>query len=153
MGVTKGRVMHRGITQKVMGLLEADPKALWTWQDLRVESPEYDEKAAQNCFHRLYTIGKIKRHIEKDPETNLYRYALEISSAKSDQWVKNDATSAPKTKTGKRKKGQLPSSREVRTMFAQTLNQIAKLEDMMITIVDQHEENEKLLNKIKIITG
>ena len=58
-----------------------------------------------------------------------------------------------KIKSHKIKKGQMPSSREIRAMFAQTQNQMAKMEYMMIAVVEEAEELEKMMTKIRAISG
>lgn len=130
--------------------LEEEPKALWTRDDV-MEYLEVEERAAENALYNAWRTGKICRHVDRHPENNLYQYALKIPTLKSAVYeMSNRGQSTP---TGKKKKGQLPTAREVRTMFAQTQNQMAKMEDMMIAVVEEYEELEKMINKIKNITS
>jgi len=144
MAVSKG---GRTLQAQLIEKLQDDPKALWTRDDV-MEYLGVEDRAAENALYNAWRTEKICRHVERCPKTNLYQYALTITPAKSAPYEM-----VPRSPTGKKKKGQLPTAKEVRTMFAQAQNQMAKLEDMVIAIVDEYEETEKLLNKIKNITS
>lgn len=143
------KTLRTGITKQVMDLLRAEPKDLWTWGDILEEIPESNEKAVQNCIHRLYVEGKVMRHIDSEEETRRRRYAMEITPAKRDDYVKIEYTNTGKTTPIKRKKGSLPSSKEIRTAFAQTMTQLAKLEDMVSDVVELAEDTERKMKKIE----
>ena len=132
-----------GITGKVMDLLKATPNALWTWEDILNELPEENERSVQNCIHRLYVKGDVMRHIKPEEETNRNRYAIHIPEKNRAEYIKTEY------KGVSRKKGTLPNSREIRTAFAQAMNQLAKLEDMVTSVVDLAEDTEKKMKKIE----
>lgn len=144
-----------GIAKEIIGLLKENPKDLWTWDDLLEAIPDSNEKAVQNSVHRLFTEGQIKRHMDRCEDTNRWRYGMSIPESKADKWVKNEnvVAGATRRKGKKKKKGQMPSAREIRMMFAQTQNQMAKMEDMMVAVVEEAEELEKMMNKIRNISN
>lgn len=144
-----GRSGGSGTLQaQLIAIMKEDPKALWTKNDV-METLDIEERPAENALYNAWRTGKMNKHIDPDPETNLQRYALNISPAKQAIYEKSDRGSTPK----KRKKGTMPSAREIRTMFAQTQNQMAKMEDMMVAVVEEAETLEKMMNKIRNISN
>lgn len=139
---------QNGLYGKMETFFKATPTKMYTYEDI-MEEFEVEQQAAQNGVYNLYRVGKIMRHIDKDPDTNIHRYALKINPAKADPYKAMERNSP----TGKKKKGQLPSAREMRTAFAQLQNSLANMEDMMIAVVEESEHMEKMLNKIKNITN
>jgi len=148
------KTKQNGLYGKVVNLLKDSPKKLFTWEDIKEEF-DINDVAAQNAVYNMHRAGKIERHTDKD-ENKFWRYAFKVSAGKSDPYVQGESRkpkmNAMKTVKGRRK-GQLPSAKEMRTMFAQTQNQMAKMEDMMIAVVEEYEELEKMINKIKNITS
>lgn len=141
---------RKGIAKETMKLLGQNPKDLWTWADLLENLPDANEKAVQNCIHRLYVEGKVKRHIDDEEDTRRKRYAIDIPPSKCDEYVKSDyKTSGVSRKKGKRGSKSSYSSREIRTAFAQAMNTLAQLEDMVSTVVDLAEDTEKKMQKIE----
>lgn len=133
---------------QIVELFKTSPKKLYTKFDI-MEQFDIEERPAENGLYNAFRLGKIMRHIDKCGETGVWRFALSVPESKADVYVKNEAKSASMTKGAKRKKGKSYSSREIRTAFAQAMNTLAQLEDMVSTVVDLAEDTEKKMLKIE----
>lgn len=126
-----------------------DPVRLYTIPEI-MEIFDIDKVAAGNALYNTYRVDRIMKHKETN-DKNQMQYALKIPEHLSKPYAPQNSRS--NIKSHKIKKGQMPSSREIRTMFAQTQNQMAKMEDMMIAVVEEAEDLEKMIHKIKNITS
>lgn len=145
MAVKGGGTLQAQLIEK----LQDDPKGLYTKHDA-MDLLDVEERPAENALYNAWRTGKIHKHVDPCPETGYQRFALKIPAAKSAVYIKGDRGGS----TGKKmKKGKMPSAREIRSMFAQTQNQMAKMEDMMVAVVEEAEELEKMMNKIRNISN
>ena len=127
-----------------------NPTKLYTVADLI--NDEYNEKALITALWRQHKNGKIMRHKEKS-EDGKYRYALEIADENAVEYVEKSPLAGKAQKGGTKKRGQKHTAKEIRTMFAQTMNQLAKLEDMVSDIVELAEDTDKTMQKIENLLG
>lgn len=141
----KKREMTIGLRQKVMSQLNATPTKLYTHNDIE-RILKINAKAATNATYNLFRDGLIQRHVNKSKD-GLYQYAIKISEGKS---VKYEAQQT--NKSSQKKKKPAITLREVRMAFAQTQNQLAKLEDIISQIMEENDEFNKMFNKIRNLT-
>ena len=132
---TKGQT---GIGKRVVKLLEDNPTKLFTRVDV-AEALEEDVRAADNSLYNNWRAGRIFRHTETDEATGFNQYAFEIDEEHAQLYVKQ----------GRKSSGELPNAREIRTQFAQAMNTLAKLEDMVTGVVELAEDTERKMKKIE----
>ena len=133
---------------KMIKKLEKNPKKLYTKQTM-MKLLGVEERPAENALYNAWRTGKICKHVDPCPETGYQQFALKIPGTKAAVYQKLERGSGTK----KRKKSQMPTAREIRTMFAQTQNQLAKMEDMMVAVVEEAETLEKMMTRIRNLSN
>lgn len=146
--------VRTGFRKKILAKMQEDPKALWSVSDMFAEYPESTHKAVDNHIRALRIEGIIDRHLDKDVN-NDFQFAIKVKIEKIDVYVKQDRpTSVGGPVAGKKKrKGQLLTAKEIRSMFAEHYNNMAKLEDSVMAIVDRSEMTDKEMTKIRTFLG
>lgn len=141
--------VEKATTANIFAYMSESKTKLFTIQDLADEW-ECEFRTIQNITHNLRLKGKIDRHIDRDKNKN-FRFAVLISPDKVEPYV----PMASKTKNNsdnnikKKKRGQLLSGKEIRSMFAAHYNNMAKLEDSVMAIIERSEMTEKEMTKIR----
>jgi len=136
---------QNGIRKRVFDLLNEDPKQLWSIPEMLEKFPESTYKAIDTHFRVLRVDGRIDRHIDRDINGD-FQFAVKVKIEKIDPYIKQER---PSNSGPKKRKGKLLSSKEIRSMFAAHYNNMAKLEDSVMAIVEQFEETEKEMIKIR----
>lgn len=136
-----------GMQQKVINLLtETDPKALWTTQEI-AEELDVETKKVENAVYNAWTLGKICRHAEK--EAGKVRYAAKITGANNLLYEQRPINVANANSKPKKRKGSYATGKEIRMEFANLQRALMRLEDMVMSKVEDAEETEKNLNKLR----
>lgn len=128
--------------------------ALWTSDDVD-DVFKCSAKAARSMLYRLHRMGLIKRHKENDPESGLPRYAISIKKENDLPWKLDQKRSASQKskktigpiKASKRK--EMVTAKELRMMISQVIRALSNLEDTICPALEQLEEREKQISKIK----
>lgn len=123
---------------------QGSKNSLWTRQDIQ-DALGLEARPAENALYNAWRSGKIYRHKDKDEDGNM-RYALNMKEQYREIYIPTEKRASP---GGTRKKKKLPTAKELRTMFAQTMNQMAQLEDSMLAVVERQEQLEKTITKIE----
>lgn len=123
---------------------QGSKNTLWTKQDI-MDALDLDERPADNALYNAWRSGKLFRHKEKSTDGQ-YRYALYMKEQYREIYVQQEKRGSPGVA---RKKKKLPSAKELRSMFASTMNQMAQLEDSMLAVVERQEQLEKTITKIE----
>lgn len=133
--------------QRIINLLnETDPKALWTPQEV-AEALEAASKAVDSAVYNAWMAGKICRHKEK--LNGRVRYAAEISDSNNLLFEARTINGANAGTKLKKRKGSYTTGKEIRMMFAEMQRLLMRLEDAVMSKVDNAEETEKNLNKLR----
>lgn len=142
-----------GPITRTENLLKKNPKKLYTRVDTE-KALKLTTKEAGNSLWWLWKEGRIQRHVEKT-EDGLYQYAYQLPKDKVEVYKPGPMAETMKQVSKRRKKkGGMPSAREVRAMFAQAQNQIATLEDMVMQVMEEYETMEKKVNRLmKLLEG
>lgn len=144
-----GSGIKTGMRANILKLMNANKKTLWSSPDILSEHPESSDKAIVAILRVLRVDKLITRHIDNDSEGDR-QYAVSINEDKIDVYVPQSQSSGDMNSLGKKKrKGALPTSKEIRSMFAAHYNNMAKLEDSVMSIIDRFEEMDKEMNKIR----
>ena len=131
-----------GLYQDIEDTMKQKPTELWTHEDV-MATFDVPKQAAQNGLYNLWKAGRVQRHIDRDPDNNLYRYAISIPENKRDTYTPTKGAG----KTRKKKNATIMTAKELRTMFAQLQNALAQLEDTTLQIVEAHEAQAKIIDK------
>jgi len=149
-----------GLREDVLKLMTKNKKTLYSINDLLEIFKRHNQlkpkdkgqkyKAFENIFRNLRIEGKISRHVDKD-ENNDIQYAVLIHKDKIEKWVlvQSKQRINTGTKTTYKKRKQLLTSKEIRSMFATHYNNMAKLEDSCMAIIEHSESTEKEMEKIR----
>lgn len=134
------------LQQQIMEMMreQGTKNALWTPQDI-MDQMGLDARPVENALYNAWKTGKIYRHKEKSAD-NYFRYALYMKEQYRENYVPQPKGSSP---GGARKKKKLPTAKELRVLFASTMNQMAQLEDSMLAVVERQEQLEKTITKIE----
>lgn len=133
--------------QIIAAMKEAGKNVLWTRPEI-MEHFGWHKTQAENALYNAWRTGKIHKHKEPDKEGN-NRYALYIKEASRLLYTPSKPTGATSGTSRKRKKGSLPTSKEIRRMFAEHMNSTAQLEDIVLELADRLEVLEKKHEKIQ----
>ncbi len=137
----------RGMQQIIIDLLVADdPNALWTIAEI-AETLEFEEKQIANAVYNAWILGKICRHTIKD--SGKVRYAMKI--ADKDKVIYEDRKPINPNANGKpkKRKGSHSTGKEIRMMFADAQRSLMRLEDAVMSKVEDAEETEKNITKLR----
>jgi len=138
---------HGDIQARILKIIgeKAEPTELWSTSDLMAE-PELKgltKIQVSNSLTYAYELGKVFKHKIKIKH-GAGQYALEIHP--NDRYVAGATTSG-----GGKKKGQKTSAKEIRYAFADLQRSIARLEDLIMPVIENAEEKDKALAKLKSI--
>ncbi|MFV1982986.1 MAG: hypothetical protein ACC657_05535 [Thiohalomonadales bacterium] len=146
----------KGIRIKVLKIMQEDPKVLFSVSDIlnilksdpliKDKSDDKKYKTIDNQFRNLRGQNEIYRHIDRDINGDL-QYAVTISDSKIEPFIVTPLENKI------RKKGKLLIGKEIRSMFAMQFNNLAKLEDSVMRIIEEFERVEKEMDKIKHFLG
>jgi len=151
-----------GLKTIIRDQMMENPKTLYSIPDLvdifktheQLKSKDADQKrkAIENMLRNLRVDKEIFRHVDRDENGDL-QYAVSLPEAKIEHWVLSttmgQGNSIKNGGTQKKRKGQLLSSKEIRSMFAAHYTNMAKLEDSCMAIIEQSEMTEKEMAKIR----
>ena len=151
-----------GLKALIRNQMLEEPKTLYSIPDLLDIFKNHEQlkskdgiqkaKAIENMLRNLRVDKEIFRHVDRDENDDL-QYAVSIPDAKIEHWVLSTTMGQGNpTKNGgvpKKRKGQLLSSKEIRSMFAAHYNNMAKLEDSCMAIIERSEMTEKEMAKIR----
>jgi len=132
--------------QIIAVMKETGKNQLWTRPDI-MQHFDWPKTASENALYNAWRGGKIFKHKDADNEGNA-RYALYIKEEYRKPHQQSKGTGATPGGTRK-KKGALPTAKELRKMFANHMNSTAQLEDIVLGLADRLEELEKSHEKIK----
>lgn len=127
---------------------QGKPSDIWTVEDM-MEATGLEKRQVDNALSNAWRGGKIDRHKDNGDSTTGWgfaRYALKIKDSDKRIYVVNQAQALGHTK---RRKGQKATPKEIRVAFMQVQNSLAKLEDMIMPIIEDAEDRDKVLNKLK----
>lgn len=148
-------VKNAGVRFELLELMLKFPKSLYSVSDMVEELkdvPAATNKNIENAFRTLRMGKKLNRHVNRDVNGD-FQYAITIPVDKIEPWVLNEnlsnVMSAMGGKPNKKRKGTLPTSKEIKSMFAAHFNNMAKLEDSVMMIIDRFEEMDKEMSKIR----
>lgn len=137
----------QGIRKQIRDLMSKDKKELFSIEDI-VDVLKIEHKIVDNTVRQLRIGGEIDRHIDKDIN-NHYQYAVSIPKNKATKYVKSKTMGLSNNTPYKKRRGVMPTSKEIRSMFAANVGNLAKLEDLVMVITMRYEELEKEMDKIK----
>ena len=126
---------------------QGKPTDLWTVADM-VEASGYDKRQVDNAMGNAWRAGKIERHRDNAAAATGWgaaRYALKVKDADRKVYTPTPAGSSGPTK----RRGVKATTKEIRMAFMQVQNSLAKLEDMIMPIIEEAEDKDKILNKLK----
>lgn len=126
---------------------QGKPTDFWTVEDM-VKASGYDKRQVDNAMGNAWRGGKIERHRDNAPSATGWgaaRYALKVKDADRKIYSPTPAGSSGPTK----RRGVKATPKEIRMAFMQVQNSLAKLEDMIMPVVEDAEEKDKVLNKLK----
>lgn len=127
---------------------QGKPTDLWSVADM-MEATGLVKIKVDNAMANAWRTGKIDRHKINGDSGGAYmgfsRYALKLKDSDKQDYV---ASSGRGTSFAKRK-GPKATPKEIRMAFMQVQNSLAKLEDMIMPIIEQAEDKDKILNKLK----
>ncbi len=136
-----------GMQKRVTELLAADdPKALWTTHEI-AEALDVQAKSVENAVYNAWMAGKVCRHKEK--EAGKVRYAAKISSADKVLYEKRPTNNTNAAYKPKKRKGHQATGKEIRMLFAEMQRSLMRLEDAVMSKIDDAEETEKNMNKLR----
>lgn len=121
---------------------------LWTVADM-MEASGINKTKTDNAMANAWRTGKIDRHkdnIKTGSGWGVARYALKLKDSDKQVYVVNPIGGG--TNPAKRR-GANATPKEIRMAFMQVQNSLAKLEDMIMPIIEQAEDKDKILNKLK----
>lgn len=142
---------QNGTKKNVLAKMNEDSKQLWSVPEMMAEFPDSNYKAIDNVMRNLRVSGVIDRHLDKDVNGD-FQFAVKVKIEKIDVWVKSTTMGQGNVNNStvkKKKRGQLLSSKEIRSMFAAHYNNMAKLEDSCMAIIERSEMTEKEMAKIR----
>jgi hypothetical protein len=146
---------------KIHAIFVKDPNRLLSIIDVAGElNEEYTPsvyKRIENVIRNLRIDGEVHRHKDRDINKDL-QYAVNMKEDNIEPWVLNDNLSkglkgTPKGKGAPKRKGRLLDKKEIQSMFAAQYNNLAKLEDEAMKIIEQFEATEKEMTKIRNFIG
>ena len=126
---------------------QGKPSDLWTIADM-MEVTGLEKRQVENALSNAWRGGKIDRHrVNGDSTTGQgsARFALKLKDADKQTYVPFQASGAGSPK----RRGVKATPKEIRMAFMQVQNSLAKLEDMIMPVVEDAEEKDKVLNKLK----
>lgn len=126
---------------------QGKPTDFWTVADM-MEVSGYDKRQVDNAMGNAWRAGKIHRHKDNDKAATGWgtaRYALKVKDADRRIYTPSPAGVAGHAK----RRGVKATPKEIRMAFMQVQNSLAKLEDMIMPVVEEAEEKDKVLNKLK----
>ena len=106
-------------------------------------------RPADNALYNLYRKGLIYRHKINDSETGFARYAVSIKEDNRVIWSKNEAYSNRMKGTKGTRRKDMVTAKELRMMISQIIRSLSSLEDALCPALEQLEERQKQLDKIK----
>ena len=127
---------------------QGKPSDLWTVEDM-IKASGYDKRQVDNGMGNAWRAGKIDRHrdnLKTEFGWGTARYALKLKDADKKVYV---AQQSPSQGSAYKRKGIKASAKEIRMAFMNVQNAIAKLEDMIMPVIENSEEKHKALQKIK----
>ncbi len=136
-----------GLKLRILEAMQSDKKQLWSIPDLLNYFPEANVKSCESHLRTLRINGDISRHIDNDINDDK-QYAVSIKNDKIEPYTKQDHSAKGNFKT--KRKGKLLTGKEIRSMFAAHYNNMAKLEDSVMAVIEQFEATEKEMTKIRI---
>ncbi len=136
-----------GMQQRIVDLLiDGDPKALWTIAEI-AEELGAEEKQIANAVYNAWMLDKICRHSIKD--AGKIRYAMKIADKDKVMFEGRKTINPNAGYKPKKRKGSQATAKETRMMFADVQRSLMRLEDAVMSKVDDAEETEKNLNKLR----
>ena len=131
--------------EQLLASMRQNTAELWTKADVDATF-KCGIRPADNALYNLYRKGLIYRHKVNEDETGFARYAVSIKEDNRVIWSKNEAYSN-RAKGTKRK--DMVTAKELRMMISQIIRSLSSLEDALCPALEQLEERQKLLDKIK----
>lgn len=146
-----------GTQKHVLEWMKTNPKKLVTCVDISNKF-KINTNRASTIMWRLHNDESIVRHIDKTDDGR-FQYAVSISAKLKDVYQSTPADTSSNgngvkrsyTKRGnynKRSKTQL-TPKELRAMFAQTMSNLAKLEDAVMGMAEEHDSMAKRVAKVE----
>jgi len=126
---------------------QGKPTDFWTVADM-VEASGYDKRQVDNAMGNAWRACKIERHRDNAAAATGWgaaRYALKVKDEDRKVYTPTPAGVAGHAK----RRGIKATPKEIRMAFMQVQNSLAKLEDMIMPIIEDAEEKDKMLNKLK----
>ena len=126
---------------------QGKPSDIWTVEDM-IKATGLEKRQCDNALSNAWRAGKIDRHKDNggaDTGWGFARYALKLKDSERRVYVSTLATGRVSTK----RRGAKATPKEIRMAFMQVQNSLAKLEDMIMPVVEEAEEKDKVLNKLK----
>jgi hypothetical protein len=131
----------------------AKPTELWLIADI-MDSLGITKVQADNALANAWKTNKICRHkINANPDAvygGSARYALKIKEEDKQYYSVSPRASAI-SPTGKKRKGQKASAKEIRFAFVEMQRALTRLEDLIMPVVEDAEEKDKALEKLRNI--
>ena len=128
----------------------AKPTDLWTRDELMEELDDIDKRQAENALYNAWRAEKLYRHKNVNNDKQ-FQYALKIPEInRATPPAPYVASTSPSSGSGiKKRRGVKATPKEIRMAFMQVQNSLAKLEDMIMPIIEDAEEKDKMLNKLR----
>lgn len=127
---------------------QGKPSDLWTVADM-MEATGLTKTKVDNGMANAWRTGKIDRHrenLDSGGGWGAARYALKLKDSDKRIYVVNPVGSGSNPA---KRRGANATPKEIRMAFMQVQNSFAKLEDMIMPIIEQAEDKDKILNKLK----
>lgn len=129
---------------------KAAPNELWTVDDMIGETG-LEKRQVDNAMSNAWKSGKIFRHkdnLKEGQGWGVAQYALKMKDADKKSPV---AQVSPGGKLPGKRRGSMPTAKEIRMDFLEIQRLMARLEDKVMTVAERSEEMDKQLNKLKNI--
>jgi len=128
---------------------QGKPNDLWSVIDM-MDASGKTKMQVDNALANAWKSNKITRHrINGDSDTGMgfARYALNLKDTDKQDYV------APVQSHGSpiKRRGIKANAKEIRMAFMNVQNAIAKLEDMIMPVIESAEEKDKALARLKNI--
>ena len=142
-------VKNENISQEMLlASMRQNTAELWTKEDVEATF-KCGIRPADNALYNLYRKGLIYRHKNNDPDSGFARYAVSIKEENRVVWTKNEAYSNRSKGSKGSKRKEVVTAKELRMMISQIIRSLSSLEDALCPALEQLEERQKQLDKIK----
>lgn len=144
--------LKTGVQKRIVALLEdSGETTLWSMDEILAEIGG-EKHPLENNLQTMRIHGYITRHKERH-EDGSYQFAINLPDKDIDPYVKmprspNGTNLNPYVSKKKKKKVINITPKGVRLMFAQLHNDLAKLEDDILSSLEQAEETERKFMKL-----